>query len=148
MNLQELFPNLSDDNHHVTSPRTISYNCVAWAANDTRHWWQPGAFWPVECARNDHGIGTLIAAFQELGYETCEGGELESNFLKVALYGTVMMYTHVARQLSDGTWTSKLGQLEDISHDSPEVIEGSDYGFVVQFMKMRNNTGELNATSV
>jgi len=46
-----------------------------------------------------------------------------------------MMYTHAARQLPDGKWTSKLGQLEDITHGTTDVIEGGDYGEVVQFMK-------------
>lgn len=32
MNLEDLFPNLADGNHEVTSPRTIEYNCIAWAA--------------------------------------------------------------------------------------------------------------------
>jgi len=135
MNLRKLFPNLNDDNYQITSPKTIKYNCVAWAASDTQHWWQPGSFWPLECTRDDHGIGTLVAAFNQLGFESCEDEKLEANFLKVALYGSGLMYTHVARQLPDGRWTSKLGQLEDIVHDSPEVLEGSDYGVVVQFMK-------------
>lgn len=46
-----------------------------------------------------------------------------------------MMYTHAARQLPNGLWTSKLGQLEDITHATPQVIAGSDYGEVMQFMK-------------
>jgi len=135
MNLRQLFPNLCDENHEITSPKTIKYNCVAWAANDTQHWWQPGSFWPLECSRDDHGIGTLVAAFQELGFELCDDAALELGSLKIASYGSGLMYTHIARQLPDGTWTTKLGQLEDIVHDSPEVIEGSDYGSIVQVMK-------------
>lgn len=46
-----------------------------------------------------------------------------------------MLYTHVARQLTDGKWTSKLGQLEDIVHSTVDAIAGSDYGEVIQFMK-------------
>lgn len=56
-------------------------------------------------------------------------------FEKLALYGSAMMYTHAARQLPDGKWTSKLGQLEDITHTTTEAIEGGDYGEVVQYMK-------------
>ena len=44
-------------------------------------------------------------------------------------------YTHVARQLFDGRWTSKLGSGEDITHDSPEDILCDDYGDIVHFMK-------------
>ena len=32
---------------------------------------------------------------------------------------------------------SKLGQFEDITHATPEVIAGSDDGEVVQFMKRK-----------
>jgi hypothetical protein len=45
------------------------------------------------------------------------------------------MDTYVARQLPDGRWTSKLGQLEDVTHATTDALEGSDYGEVVQFMK-------------
>jgi hypothetical protein len=32
--------NLTDENHEVTSPKTIEYNCIAWAANNSTRWWQ------------------------------------------------------------------------------------------------------------
>ncbi len=135
MNLFDLFPNLTDDNHEVTSPRTIKYNCIAWAAHNTDRWWQPGSFWPIETSREDVGIGNLIAAYQSLGYEECDDGEIEERCEKLAIYGAGLMYTHAARQLPDGRRTSKLGQLEDITHSTTDVIEGSDYGYVVQYMK-------------
>jgi hypothetical protein len=77
----------------------------------------------------------LVGAFKSLGYQTCDDGSLEAGFEKIALYAIGMMYTHVARQLADGQWTSKLGQLEDITHESPAVIEGSDYGEVLQYIR-------------
>lgn len=135
MNLFDLFPNLTADNHEVTSPMTVDYNCIAWAARNTDRWWQPGSFWPIESAREDVGVGNLIAAFRTLGYDECDDGTLEDGFEKLAIYGSGLMYTHAARQLPDGRWTSKLGQLEDITHSTTEVIEGSDYGYVVQYMK-------------
>ena len=140
MNLADLFPKLTTENHEITSPRTIRYNCIAWAAHNTERWWQPGVFWPVDSSREDHGIGNIVAAFQSLGFEECDDGALEEGFEKLALYGSAMMYTHVARQLPDGRWTSKLGQLEDITHATTEVIEGGDYGEVVQYMKRRVST--------
>lgn len=133
--LRNLFPRLTDENHKITSPRTIKYNCVAWAAEDTLRWWQPGAYWPVDQPKDEFGIGALILAFAELGYEECENGVLENGFEKVAIYGSGLLYTHAARQLSSGEWTSKIGQLEDIIHSSPDVIAGGDYGEVVQFMR-------------
>lgn len=65
----------------------------------------------------------------------CPNGDQEVGFQKIAIYGSGFMYTHVARQLPDGKWTSKLGQLEDITHSTPEALAGSDCGDVVQFMK-------------
>ena len=135
MNLRDLFPNLTDDNHEITSPRTIDYNCVAWAAQNKKRWWQPGVYWPIESTRDEYGIGELVLAFESLGYQGCDDGSLEPGFEKIALYGIGMMYTHVARQLGDGRWTSKLGQLEDITHSSTDALEDSDYGEVVQFMR-------------
>jgi len=135
MNLFDLFPNLTDDNHEITSPKTIKYNCIAWAARSTDRWWQPGGHWPISSSREDLGVGDLISAFKSLGYEECRDGSFEEGFEKLAIYGSGLMYTHAARQLPDGRWTSKLGQLEDITHTTTEAIEGSDYGEVVQFMK-------------
>lgn len=135
MNLRDLFPNLTDENHELTSPKTIKYNCIAWAATNTQRWWQPGVFWPVESSRDDHGIGALVLAFKKLGFDECSHGALEDGFEKLAIYGSALAYTHAARQLANGKWTSKLGQLEDITHDTPEVIAGSDYGEVVQFIE-------------
>lgn len=53
----------------------------------------------------------------------------------MALYGSGFMYTHAARQLPSGQWTSKLGKSEDIQHESAEDVSGGVYGEVVEFMK-------------
>jgi hypothetical protein len=47
------FPHLTEENHRVTSPPSADYNCVAWSAADTEHWWQPGVYWPVETQPDD-----------------------------------------------------------------------------------------------
>lgn len=82
------------------------------------------------------GIGILELAFQALGYETCEEDDrLEPGYEKVALYGSSCVYTHAARQLTNGRWTSKLGKAEDIEHDTPDDVAGGLYGEVVEIMK-------------
>lgn len=131
------FPRLTEHNHRSTSPPASDYNCVAWAANDTEHWWEPGLHWPVSAPPNEFGIGVLEAAFSALGFEDCADGSPEPGFEKVAIYGNTAYYTHAARQLPNGTWTSKLGRMEDIEHNTPEVIAGGIYGEVVQYMKRR-----------
>lgn len=129
------FPRLTPENHRITSPATVDYNCIAWSAQDTRHWWQPGVYWPVPVSDGDYGIATLEHAFVSLGYMACEDGTLEAGYEKVALYGSSWFYTHAARQLPSGLWTSKLGKAEDIEHDSPDDVAGGIYGEVVLFMK-------------
>ncbi len=131
----DVFPALTERNHRPTSPPSVGYNCVAWTAGDTAHWWQPGVYWPVEAGRDNHGIGALEDAFRSLGYEPCADGCVEPGFEKVALYGSGFVYTHAARQLPDGRWTSKLGKAEDIEHDKPDDVAGGVYGEVVQFMR-------------
>ena len=132
---RDIFPRLTDDNHRITSPETSDYNCFAWAAGDAQNWWQPGVYWPTEATQDDYGIAALSQLFQEMGYEPCEGEALEPRFEKVVLYSSARFYTHAARQLSTGKWTSKLGRTEDIEHDTPEDVAGGVYGDVAQFMK-------------
>ena len=84
---------------------------------------------------DDFGVGALEKAFRSLGYEACPDESLEAGFDKVAIYGFGFFYTHAARQLPNGKWTSKLGKAEDIEHDSPDDVAGGIYGEVVQFMR-------------
>ena len=42
--------------------------------------------------------------------------------------------THAARQLPDGSWTSKLGQNIDVQHTIFSIQDG-DYGSVAVFMR-------------
>lgn len=135
MPANDMFPRLTEDNHDLTSEPDVGYNCIAWAARDTKYWWEPGVFWPTEVSRDDYGIAVLENAFKALGFVECPEGTLEVGFEKVALYGSSFMYTHAARQLPDGNWTSKLGKAEDIRHDSPNDVAGGIYGEVVEFMK-------------
>jgi hypothetical protein len=89
----------------------------------------------VEVADDDAGIAALEVAFESLGYKECPNSSLEVGFEKVALYGSSLFYTHAARQLASGKWTSKLGRSEDIEHDTPDDVAGGLYGEVVQFMR-------------
>jgi hypothetical protein len=130
------FPRLTPENHREASPESPDYNCVAWAAEDTQRWWQPRVYWPVDVSREEFGVGTLTEAFVALGYQSCGmDGSLESGFQKVALYGSALMYTHAARQLPSGKWTSKLGRGVDIEHDTPDAVAGGIYGEVFAIMK-------------
>src|SRR5438132_1638094 len=113
------FPGLtSPQRFELTSPRSRDYNCIAWAAGEThRRWWPDRMlvdYWPKTIPRVPT-LPAFMAAFSSLGYEACENPSLEPGFEKVAFFakppGTP---THAARQLSHGTWTSKLGDEQDI----------------------------------
>jgi len=129
--LPDLFPGLATNGHEITSPATTDYNCIAWAAGDTSAWWEPDAmglyFWPLG-ARREMTVDAYAEAFSSLGYEPCERADLERGFEKVALYSRAGGPTHAARQLADGRWTSKLGQLEDIAHANLGGLSGDVYG--------------------
>jgi hypothetical protein len=105
------FPNLTPGNHRVIGPATDQFNCIAWACGDAAHWWQPGHlfYWPVPCDPDDSTVANLAVALTAVGYTACSDGALEPGFEKVAIFATADEYTHAARQLPSGTWTSKLG---------------------------------------
>ena len=139
--LRTLFPALSRDAVE-TSPQDDSYNCVAWAGGDTERSWWPASFpthgthWPIPAT--DETVEGFVEAFRALGYEACDDGSLEKGFEKVALYVDAEgQPTHLVRQLSSGKWTSKMGRLEDIEHQSTEELCGRSYGVVERYMKRR-----------
>ncbi|MFM5979047.1 MAG: hypothetical protein ACKO9I_00565, partial [Sphaerospermopsis kisseleviana] len=78
-----------------------------------------------------------VVAFKTIGYEICENDVLETGFQKIAIYANSnKIPTHIARQLPDGKWTSKLGQDEDIEHNNLQGLTGNPgYGEVAFLMK-------------
>jgi hypothetical protein len=70
-----------------------------------------------------------------MGYLICESDGVEEGFDKVAIYAQGGRWTHAARQLPDGKWTSKLGPDEDIEHESPTELVGNLYGQVHCIMR-------------
>ena len=78
-----------------------------------------------------------MKVFESLGFEPCPDGDLEEGFEKIAIYSKSGEYQHVARQLSDGNWTSKLGIREDIEHQTLFALEGADCEEVTCFLKKR-----------
>jgi hypothetical protein len=126
----------------LTSLATPQYNCIAWAAEDTGHFWWPDrmqlGYWPPGVAR-ETTLDAFVAAYRTLGYEPCGDGEFDLGYQKVAIYCRLGKPTHAARQLPTGEWTSKLGKAVDISHDTPaEVLQHpgcSSYGLPTLFLR-------------
>ncbi len=136
--IEAIFPDLKAAGYRITSPATPSYNCFAWAGNDTRRWWQPvalrGFYWPEEVS-GELNLESLAAVYKRLGYSACETAEFETGFEKLAIYVEPDgMPTHAARQLGPSNWTSKLGELEDVEHATLQSLE-SFYGKVALVLR-------------
>lgn len=139
---ESAFPHLGVWECH--SPRTPvggphpRCNCWAFAAGENTRRWEPDPsnqyYWPSNT--REYTVPAFIDAYRTRGYEPCVDDLLNSSYEKIAIYanagGTV---THAARQLSDGRWISKLGDEEDIIHETPESLNSAVYGHPVLFMK-------------
>jgi hypothetical protein len=138
VNLECLFPRLRSATYKITSPVQVDYNCIAWAAGDNSRWWEPDPFdhyyWPEGVPR-EYTVEVYAEAFQKFGFEVCQDATLEVGVEKVAIFARYGSPTHAARQLADGTWTSKLGKLEDIEHRDLDQVGEGDYGEPVLFLK-------------
>jgi len=85
-------------------------------------------FWPGGIS-SACTVASFIAAFEWRGWRRCADGAHHPGIEKVALYADEHEEpTHAARQLADGRWTSKLGDWEDITHETLEALEGPIYG--------------------
>lgn len=81
----------------------------------------------------------FIKAFKRLRYKICNNPALEKGYEKVAIYiNDKNNPTHAARQLPSGIWTSKIGDEEDIQHDTLVGLEGKAYGKVSTILKRPN----------
>lgn len=138
MTVDDLFPYLRTTGYKITSPPSPDYNCAAWAAHEDDRWWWPDpagiGYWP-ESSHREENVEAFVQVFIVLGYAPCDGYELEPGFEKIAIFvDSSGAPTHMARQLSDGRWTSKLGRLEDIEHTLDGLIN-SVYGSVAQVLR-------------
>lgn len=134
------FPLLASTGYKITSPSSIDYNCIAWAADHSTECWWPDAsslyYWPLESF--DDSLESFVKAFETLGYSTCGNGVKKPGFDKIAIYtNRAGKPTHAARQLEDGKWTSKLGPSEDITHEA-NGLDSQEYGSIAQFMRRRS----------
>ena len=129
-----LFPQLRASDFRITSRRTPLYNCIAWAAGSNDDWWEyrRGYTWPNAPREASGGCG---AAFP--GPRFCEKprrGRVPASS-EVAIYGDADGYTHAARQLPNGRWSSKIGRLQDIEHVTLANLTGTAYGVVAQVLR-------------
>lgn len=136
--IESLFPNLKDAGYEKSSDYSEDYNCFAFAARETTCRLDPAGY--ADCDWPDNILPTrFLASFLELyrgyGFEVCANGDLEDGYEKIAIYtNDEGKATHAARQLESGKWVSKIGDLEDIEHNTLQSLEGF-YGKLAKFMK-------------
>jgi hypothetical protein len=171
LHLERGFSKLAAAGYEKTSdatgpfPKPGSYNCIAWAARDPNknHWWWPSVngYWPFWIKRREETVYCFLKTFRRLGYRICASSRHEFGFEKVVLYAINKNHrpaavpntmhdlnddwepTHMARQLPDGTWTSKCGGNEDITHYTLDALEsygpaygsGDEYGCPVLYLR-------------
>ena len=149
------FPLLRRENYTEESPASDEYNCAAWALEiQDDQWWPeptvPRYRWPQGALR-DGSIEAFIDGYGKFGFQECDDSILEPGYLKIAIYTTFAgSPKHVARQLPDGRWTSKLGNDGiDIYHATLDDIAGGDYGNPSHFMRrpIDQDAGFSNASS-
>jgi hypothetical protein len=142
------FPNLKETDYRTTSDPSGDYNCIAWAVHDNSKKWDPDYmnqnYWPPGVPRIVE-MEAVRAAFQTKGFEDCDDDSFEDGIEEIALYATSNgKPTHAARQLENGMWTSKLGDYEDIEHQTLDCLNGEKknwsgtiqcYGKPVGYMK-------------
>jgi hypothetical protein len=95
------------------------------------------SYWPPTVRRGED-LADLIDVFGTLSYTVCENGELEENTEKVALFEQDNVWAHVAKQCSDGSWSSKIDYFEDVNHTIDDVV--AVYGSQPVFMKRSTST--------
>jgi hypothetical protein len=142
--IMKAFPALRSCNFRITS-RPGFYNCIAWAASVNNDWWEyrKGYTWPN--ATRSPSVDAAVEVYKGLGYEDCDmNAALEPGWEKVAVYGDQYGYTHAARQLESGNWTSKLGKSHDIEHKSLDDLLGTLYGKVKCIMKRKRSAQPIN----
>jgi len=138
--LSSAFPKLLSSAFRFTSDPAPFPNCIGWALYDNRQFWQPGTigiqgyYWPPGVS-TDETVESWAQVFRLHGYQECDGAELEPETEKIAIYADTSGPQHVARQLSNGSWTSKLGKSHDIEHMILDALAGGDYGAVVLIMR-------------
>lgn len=153
----EEFPHLDPSSTYTkTSDPTFDYNCVGWAVGDPENWWWPGAFnlgfWPSTVKREE-SFEAFSQAFATRGFVHCGNPQFQPGVEKIALYGVPSPLgrwkpKHVARQLPNGEWTSKMGPFEDITHPHLEDLYDASYGMAVRFFERPlNQSLSQNQTS-
>lgn len=139
------YPNLNDGNSRVTSPLCVLYNCIAWTVgNQIRYIWPDSDNsygWPPTIPR-EATVAAFVQFYRLCGFIACADSALEHGYEKVAIFADNDGVQHASRQLDNGNWTSKLGDLADVEHITLAAVAGGEFGEPVAYMR-RAKTGPI-----
>ena len=143
---EKRFPNLVASGYKKTSDETSTYNCLAWAVGDTTKWWQPnsvepGHWWPPLAPAGPQ-VEIYAQALETLRFKRCQKPRWEKGVLTIALFTKPNgHFAHAAKLLANGKWSSKLGDWEDITHNTLAALESDGtreaYGKVAIYLRKR-----------
>ena len=92
--------------------------------------------WPDDVPRS-RSISAYEMLIGKYDYADCGiDDRLEDGYEKVALFSdSSKIFTHICKQKDDGKWTSKLGEMIDVEHNSLRAFENSKYGLLHKIYK-------------
>jgi hypothetical protein len=122
------FPYLGEQ-YEVLGPNSASYNCIGWSLGRGYGW-----VWPAE-AGTPVSLKDFDALYGYYGWRRVKGLDYDP----VPRHDKLVLYalrrtdgriepTHASLQMSDGSWSSKLGSLPLIRHYHPRDVAGPTYG--------------------
>lgn len=150
--LHGMFPNLAAGDGRIASKVEASQNCLAFVIGEKKRPWWPGSwtangygapgtsappnYWPDDLP-SDETVQNIEMALERFGFAVCNADDHPdpATVERVVIYATSAgTPSHVAIELPDGQWASKLGDFHDIHHRTTENLEGNVYGGVVVTM--------------
>jgi type VI secretion system secreted protein VgrG len=144
---QRSFPRLGK-RFEVLGPATPTYNCICWSLGTTDSWvWPRAGGQPVTLADFD-GLYSYYGYKRVVGMDLSvkPGTEKVVLFARRGEYGNAEI-THASRQMTDGSWSSKLGSLPLIRHLKPEDVTGPTYGHPwVMYVRVKARSGVETAS--
>lgn len=131
------WPKLVDGSFEYRSEFSIRYNCASWAVNETHRLIDSyGYWWPDDLERTHTAENYADLYRKYFDFEDCNDGRLEKGVEKLAIFAKKNgEFKHIARQLENATWTSKMGDYEDIDHKDLHTVADGEYGRIVLFLK-------------
>jgi len=138
-------PDLCESECRLTSKCTFDYNCIGFVVGDFR-WWHPedleSHYWPDGVPRDRRKWAHLYAAALETVHfaRTDSLPEFDPAFETIAIFHRAGQFSHAALQISPTTWSSKLGDFEDLEHPFSALLNGR-YGQVFCYMRRDARSG-------